>query len=221
MDLKLKRKASDYGIELSEQHYTLFRIYLDEIEDWNKHMNLTGLHERERIINELVLDSLIPLPFLPAEGWMLDVGSGAGFPGIPIKIYRPQLKMILLEANSKKVNFLKQVIRLLGLDEIRVIQGRIERNGGNLRPNGYHVITARALTNLRQVMQWCSSFLFPDGLLVAFLGSQAEKELQKSECLMKKHSLTPYRIIPYSLPEKRSIRSIVILKKGCAKNEKS
>jgi 16S rRNA (guanine527-N7)-methyltransferase len=213
VDRKLHQKALDYGIELSEQHHNLFRIYLDEIVAWNKRLNITGLHERERIINELIFDSLIPSPFLPEEGWMLDVGSGAGFPGIPIKIYRPQLKTILLEANAKKVNFLKWVIRLLKLDEIRVVQGRIERNGGDLRPHGYHIITARALTNIRQVMQWCSSFLLPDGLLVTFLGRQAEGELKKSEYLMERHSLTPYRIIPYFLPETGSKRSIVIFKK--------
>jgi len=96
-------KALDYGIELSWQQLELFHVYLEELWDWNQRINLTGLSTREKIVIELFLDSLIPAPFLPKKGRMLDVGSGAGIPGLPLKIYTPQLKTHLLEANSKKV----------------------------------------------------------------------------------------------------------------------
>jgi len=165
------------------------------------------------MIIELFLDSLIPSPFLPREGRMLDVGSGAGFPGLPLKIYRPHLRTHLLEANSKKVNFLKQVIRLLRLDEIEVIKGRIEKKGHNLHPTHYHLITARALAGLHQTIAWCSPFLLPGGLLLTFLGSRVKEALKQSARVMEEHSIMLHKTIPYLLPGKRSRRNILIFKK--------
>lgn len=209
----LNDKARDFGLHLSQYHLNLFRIYLTELKDWNQRINLTGLKSSERMVIELFLDSLIPVPFLPDTGRMLDVGSGAGFPGIPLKIYRPQLMTHLLETNSKKVSFLKQVIRLLGLKEIHVIKGRIEKDGGTLHPEGYHLITARALAGLSKTVAWCSPFLRPSGLLVSFLGSHAEEDLKGCERIMEANRMVIYRKIPYILPGKRSKRNTVIFKK--------
>jgi 16S rRNA (guanine527-N7)-methyltransferase len=173
----LRRKSLGYGIELSEDQLSLFQIYLDELCVWNRRMNLTGLSHRERMVFELFLDSLIPAPHLVGTGRLLDVGSGAGFPGIPLKICKPRLKAHLLEANSKKVSFLKQVIRLLNLDETEVIRGRIEKDGGSLHPDGYHLITARALAPLGRTIAWCAPLLTPGALLVSFMGGGVKDEL--------------------------------------------
>lgn len=209
----LSEKAIDFGVELSQNHLDLFSIYMDELLEWNRRMNLIGLSERKRIISELLLDSLIPTPFIPERGRMLDVGSGAGFPGIVIKICRPQLKTSLIEANSKKTSFLKQVIRLLKLRDVDVIKGRIEVNKNKLQSQGYHIITARALARLDQTIKWCSPFLFHEGLLIGFLGGSAEKELKKSKSLMEGNSLVVDKLIPYSLPGMRSGRTLAILRK--------
>lgn len=209
----LRDAALNFGIELSPQHLNLFRIYLAELIEWNRRINLTGLSAPKSMINELFLDSLIPVPFLPDEGRMLDVGSGAGFPGIPISIYYPRLKTHLMDANAKKVSFLKQVIRLTKLENIKVIKGRIERDGGYLHAEGYNLITARALSGLDQIITWCSPFLCHDGLLVGFLGSGAEKDLEKSKYARESESLIVYKKLSYILPEKQSMRTLVILKK--------
>ena len=188
-------------------------IYLNELIQWNRSINLIGLSKRERIINELFLDSLIPAPFLPSKGKMLDVGSGAGFPGMVLKIYYPRLKTHLLEPNSKKRSFLKQIIRLLNLDDISVINGRIEMDGDRLHPDGYHIITSRALTGLYRIIAWCSPYLSSDGLFVGFLGGKAEEELNKAKLPMEDNSLALEKLLPYSLPGKSSKRNIVILKR--------
>ena len=209
----LYNKALEYGIQLSQHQRNLFRTYLDELWDWNQRMNLTGLSTRERMAIELLLDSLIPAPFLPDEGRMLDVGSGAGFPGVPLKIYNPQLKAHLLEPNSKKVSFLRQVIRLLRLNEIKVIEGRIERDGSKLHPGGYQLITARALAPLAQTIRWCAPFLYPGGLLVGFLGRRADDELEKGRQIGERHQVSLHKVIPYSLPGKSSKRKTILLRK--------
>ncbi len=210
----LYNSALDYGVELSQDQLNLFRIYLDELWDWNQRMNLTGLSTRERMTVELFLDSLIPVPFLPERGRMLDVGSGAGFPGVPLKIYSPQLKTHLLEATSKKVSFLKRVVRLLRLNEIEVIKGRVEKDGSRLHGGGYQLITARALARLGQTILWCVPFLSSGGLLVGFLGRRAHDEIEESRKIMEQHHMILHNVIPYVLPGKKSRRHTVILKKA-------
>jgi 16S rRNA (guanine527-N7)-methyltransferase len=211
--MDLTQKAAEFGLDLETHHVNLLNLYIDELESWNKKMNLTGLKTRKRIVNELVLDSLIPAPFLPHNKRMLDVGAGAGFPSIPIKIYRPHLQMTLLEANFKKNRFLKRIIRLLRLTDIKVIQGRIENSGNILHQDGYHIISARALTNLGQVIEWCSSYLLPNGLLVTFLGEQAEEELQQNANVIEENFLVPSRTIRYTLTGERKRRIVIFQKR--------
>ncbi len=210
---KLRSWAQDFGIELSDYQLRLFGIYLDELWEWNKKVNLTGLSSLQRIITDLLLDSIIPSTFLPEKGRLLDIGSGAGFPGIPLKICRPQLKVHLMEANAKKVNFLKQVVRVTKLFEIEIIGGRIEKEGSILNPKGYHIITARALAPLPQILSWCAPYLMPGGLIVNFQGSQFGKTLEETSSIIKKYRLFHYKSFPYKLPGKDSQRHLLILMK--------
>jgi 16S rRNA (guanine527-N7)-methyltransferase len=176
-------------------------------------MNITGLTTRGSVITELFLDSLIPGPLLPEEGSVLDVGSGGGFPGVPLKIYKPRLSVQLLEANAKRVSFLKQVIRLLDLKDIQVIRGRIEERHGEQAHRRYDLVTARALASPLQTMLWCAPFLSCHGYLAIFLGSHPEKELAACEEAMKIHGLSIRKIISYLLPGKSKQRNTVILEK--------
>jgi 16S rRNA (guanine527-N7)-methyltransferase len=209
----LQEKSLEYGIALSEDQLDLFRIYLDELWAWNRRMNLTGLSNRERMVFELFFDSLVPVPHLAETGRMLDVGSGAGFPGIPLKICKPQLNAHLLEASAKKVSFLRQVVRLLSLEETEVIRGRIEKDRGILHPDGYHLITARALAPLGQTIMWCAPLLRPGSFLVSFMGGRFEDELKKNRQVIKDHDLTIHKKIPYTVPGRESARTTIILVK--------
>lgn len=209
----LKSWALDLGIDLSLHQIGLLGIHLDELWEWNKKTNLTGLSSRKKVIIELLLDSMIPSTLLPDKGRLLDVGSGAGFPGIPLIICKPTLTAHFLESNSKKASFLKQIIRLTELRQINVINGRIENSKDFLHLEGYHVITARALAHLAQVCRWCAPHLAPGGMLVNFQGEQFERTLDESSDEIERQGLSLHKTIPYSLPEKRSQRNILIFKK--------
>lgn len=216
---KLRSWAHDFGVELSPVQIHLLKIYLKELWEWNRHMNLTGLTTREGIIKELLLDSLIPLPLLPDHGRLLDIGSGAGFPAIPLKICRPGIKAHLVEANSKKASFLKQVIRITSLDQIDVIRGRVENSGTLLCPEGYNIVTARALARLPQTLIWCAPHLMPGGILVTFQGRQFEDTLRESSYVLKKHGLYLHKSVSYVLPETDCHRNILIFRKSdCSTN---
>ena len=179
-------------------------------------MNLTGISKPERMIIELFLDSLIAVPHIPPMARMLDVGSGAGFPALVIKLLVPDLRLCLVEANSKKVSFLKQVMRLLKLDGIEVINGRIELIKDKLPPDGFDVISSRALADLNQIINWSAGFLAEGGRLVYFSGSRVDEVLENSKYLMPDHDLTVDHLVPYNLPGIRGSRSIVILRKEMA-----
>ena len=210
---KFRSLLNRFGLKLSWDQTHKLGIFLDELEEWNKKLNLTGLSSRQSIINELLIDSIMPTSFMPDDGNLLDIGSGAGFPAIPIKICKPSLKCQLMEPNSKKISFLKQIIRLAKLEEIEVIKGRIEKEEGLLHPEGYDVITSRGLAPLPQFLTWGAPHLAPGGLIVAFLGSQSEEALKKSADVIRKHRLFPFKSLSYSLSGKSSGRNLLILKR--------
>jgi 16S rRNA (guanine527-N7)-methyltransferase len=208
-----QQDAVRFDVILKERDLQLFRVYLDELWEWNQHVNITGAATREEVLMHLILDSLIPGPHLPEAGNLLDVGSGGGIPGIPLKIYRPDLTVDLLEVKSKRVSFLKHVIRLLQLKGIRVIRGRID--GSDLLPEkeSYDVVTARALASPLQTVLWCAPLLRQRGVLVLFLGSDAEKGLATCRGALDRHSMAIEKTIPYILSGKGARRNVVIIKK--------
>ena len=205
--------VSEYNVKLSPLQLDLFRNYMGELWEWNLHINLTGLSSKRDIVVELFLDSLIPAPFIPTNGRLLDVGTGAGFPGIPLKIYVPNLKMTLLEANSKKVSFLRHIIRKLRLTDVDVIKGRIEQDGNGLHQGEFPLITARAIAGLGQTLAWCAPYLSQGGLLVSFLGPHVDERLNENKEVMESHGVDVYKMIPYFLPGKKTKRHTVIFRK--------
>ena len=206
----LFQSAAHFGINLTDQQLDLFRIYLGELWSWNRKFNLTGLEDRGRMVIELFLDSLIPSPFLPVEGDLLDVGSGAGFPGLPLKIHCPLRNTFLLEPNSKKVSFLRHVIRLIRLEEIHTVKSRVEHLPKGAR---YDMVTARALAEFGKALESCAPLVKDGGLLVLYLGACAEENLRESERSVAEQDLRVCKKISYTLPGKRSERHTVIFQK--------
>ena len=208
----LRVHAREVGISLDDEQMERFGIYLRELMLWNEKFNLTGLRSPERIVTELFLDSLIPAPRIPAEGRLLDAGSGAGLPGLPLKILYPGLEVHLLEARAKRVSFLKEMVRLLGLRGIEVIRGRIEKDLS--APDGYPWITARALAQFPQTVRWCSPLLCEGGVLVCYLGERGVETFEENRIEVEHAGLDLQEVIPYSLPGKSGRRHAVFLKKG-------
>ena len=207
------QKISWYGIDLTGGQADLLGIFIDTLIEWNKKINLAGTSDRSRIINELVLDSLIPVPFLLPEGNLVDIGSGAGFPAIIIKIARPDLKIRLIEANRKKVSCLRYVIHLLKLRDIEPVNKRIETLSEEIREWGCDMVTSRAMTGLENIIRLSCKFLKKGGLIIGFLGKNREEELACISGLAAQHNLQTHKLINYSLPEKETERTIVILQK--------
>ena len=214
MEIILKDGAEEVGVSLDQQIIHMFLVYLKELKEWNQKINLTSHKEDETIIIRHFIDSLSLVPYLPKKGSLLDLGSGAGFPGIPVKIVRPSLKVTLLEATRKKVSFQRHLIRTLGLSQIHVIQGRAERlKAGSALPASFDVVTSRALSKLEKFLVLGEPFVKKGGYLVAMKGRYAEEELKKSQEVIKALSLAINRKVEVQSPVLEGKRYLIFIEK--------
>ena len=167
--------AAQLGIELSElQAQQLIRL-LDELDDWNQRMNLTAIKERGAQITKHLLDSLSVQPFLQGER-VLDVGTGAGFPGLPLAIVNPSRQFMLLDSTAKKLKFIEHVSRSLELPNVQTVHTRAE----NFRPaQRFDIVLSRAVGPVEQFVKWAGHLVVGGGRLLAMKGRHPQDELGK------------------------------------------
>jgi 16S rRNA (guanine527-N7)-methyltransferase len=174
-DLILKF-AGKAGIALTESRAQLLSRHIQLMLEWNLRLNLTRITGTEEIIVRHLLDSILPAKFLPSSGWALDVGTGAGFPGIPLKIVYPDLQMVLLDSSRKKVSFLVAASAALGLKGIRVLHGRWQ-DFGKVKEHAdkFELITMRALKLEPEHITSLASVVLVAGGVLAWWGVGADR----------------------------------------------
>ncbi len=164
--------ARTLGLHLTASQVAAFGIYLEEVTRWSTRINLTALREPEDIVREGFLDSLACLPLIPPEAMRaLDVGSGAGFPGLPLKLARPNLSFTLVEASRKKATFLQHIVRQLDIAGVRVVQRRAEELAADPEEAGaYDLALARAVAPPPDQGRLVRPFLRPGGRFLVQIG---------------------------------------------------
>ena len=177
---QLRQGTRALGLSLTDEQLAAFQVYQAELLAWNQKVNLTSITAPDEIVSKHFLDSLAALQFqLPASNLQLiDIGAGAGFPALPLKIARPEWRVTLLEATRKKCDFLEHVIGVLRLKHARVIWGRAEtvaHEDGEREQ--YDLVVARAVAELATLAEYMLPFVKPQGLCVAWKGEQIETEL--------------------------------------------
>ncbi len=203
---------NQYNVRLSPYQFNLLGRYLEELLQWNKAFNLTGLHDIDSIVRHLLLDSLICAAQLRTRGPVLDIGSGAGFPAVPIKIYNPSVDIHLLEPTRKRANFLRHVRRVLCLSGFDIFHATLEQHKQNYSLL-YGAVTARAVMSPLDLVQLCSDLLDNQGELVLFLGEKGKNITNQILKEKKATGLALNSLIEYNLPGLRSTRHLVFLKK--------
>ena len=175
---ELQQKAAKIGVNLDQNKLSLFLQYYQELILWNRQINLVSERSVGEIIERHFVDSLTPLPLFTKEnGFLLDLGSGGGFPGIPLKIMLPALKVFLADASRKKTSFLSNVVSILNLKETNVMRGRIEALAAQEEfVAKFDTVISRAAFKLPQLIIFASSFLKPGGQLIAMKGPTAHEE---------------------------------------------
>jgi 16S rRNA (guanine527-N7)-methyltransferase len=209
----LERGTGALGLDLTPVQFEQFLTYLELLLKWNCMMNLTALRTPAEIISRHFLDSLLLLPHLPETGRLLDLGSGAGFPGIPLKIARPGLFIDLVEATAKKASFLKETVRRLGLSDVNVFPVFLGKEPLPVEPTGpWEVFLSRGV-NTEVVLKAVAPYWGPTRRLFLMKGPEWRKEIERLEPLLKKQRLGVEGTIPLNNPLSPRAWLLVILKK--------
>ncbi|KTD61178.1 16S rRNA (guanine(527)-N(7))-methyltransferase RsmG [Legionella spiritensis] len=192
----LQQGLSQLGLP---DHSDALLTYLSLLNKWNHVYNLTAVREIPAMVSRHVLDSLAVLPFIRGAR-IVDVGSGAGLPGIPLAIARPQTRVTLLDSNGKKTRFLEEVQRHLMLDNVEVIQSRIE----NYHPaQAFDTVISRAFSDLAQMIHWTKHVIDAHGIWLAMKGRYPQTELSMIDF--------PYQVHRYDVPGLDEERCSVII----------
>ena len=211
----LLEAARELGITLAERELSLFSLYEQELLTWNRIVSLVAIKSPFDIPIKHFIDSLTALPLLPREGKrLLDIGTGAGFPGLPLKIIRPDIDLHLLEASRKKVSFLKELIRKLGLPGVTIIHERVEqvmKNGRLLE--SFDCMISRAAFKMPELLNMGLHFLRPGGLLLAMRGPREEGVNQNIGQTIDNKGYYLEKIKDFHLPIGRVSRKIILYKK--------
>jgi len=203
----LRKGLSELGIFTSDQRINAFITYLSELKKWNKTYNLTGIRDDEDIIVKHFFDSLLYLKPLPdGEIRVADIGSGAGFPGIPMAIVRPEMEMYLIEPSVKKSAFLRHIIWLLGLKQISVVEKRIEDVKADQDLSApVDIAVTRALFGIQKFVKKSMHILSLEGVCVLNKGPKVKSELESLSGIYAE-------MIPVNLPLVGIVRCIVVAK---------
>ncbi len=194
--------ARVFDLDLDRSHTDLFAAHAIELLHWTRTTNLTSITDPYEIAVKHFVDSLAPAGMISSDAALLDIGSGGGFPGFPLKVVMPSLEVTLVDASRKKVNFLKHVIRTLKLEGIEALHIRVEKLAADpAYEKRFDIITSRALTDLKSFIAQARPLLAVDGLMIALKGIIDEAEVEA----VRSHILA---VESYKLPFARSKRSM-------------
>jgi len=211
---KMIEKAHEIGVDLELFHVEQFEKYQELLLEWNEKINLTAITEEGEILNKHFIDSLTCAAYIKDNESVIDIGSGAGFPGIPIKIVRPNAKMTLLDSLNKRIVYLKDVIEKLGLLNIDAIHGRAEEFGRNAAyREKFDVVTARAVANLKVLSEYCLPFIKVGGRFVCMKGSEYQAEIDDAKEHIKLLGCEIREVKEIVLPGTEIVHSIIVIEK--------
>lgn len=205
MQSKLHLAATQLGLPLSTRASADLLEYLNLLYKWNAAYNLTAIRELDKMLVYHLLDSLAIAPFVEGDK-ILDVGTGGGLPGLVLAIVQPNRSFTLLDANGKKTRFLQQVRRSLRLDNVEIVQERVEKLQTR---HCYDMITSRAFAQLHNMVAMCAPQLGNNGIMAAMKGRQAADELATAQ---RTHQLDNVQIHKISVPFMNEERNLVMFK---------
>lgn len=215
---KMTDGAKSLGITLSEKQLEQFYKYYELLIEWNKVMNLTAITELDEVISKHFIDSLSLIRAVKdlsgLDSSVIDVGTGAGFPGIPLKIAFPELKLTLLDSLNKRIKFLNEVIEKLDLDKIETIHGRAEDYGRDVKyREQFDFCVSRAVANAATLSEYCLPFVRVGGCFVPYKSGKIDEELETGRKAIRALGGDIQEIVRFELAGAEADRALVVIKK--------
>ena len=208
----LENGCRELGIELSQKQKNQFIQFYEFLVEKNKVMNLTGITEFEEVLTKHFLDSLACVKAIDMT--IMDIGTGAGFPGVPLKIAFPHLEACLLDSLKKRVNFLEESFELLGLEGIKAIHGRAEEYAKNKEyREKYDLCVSRAVSNLATLSEYCLPYVKTGGTFISYKSGTVQEEAEEAEKAINILGGQVKDITYFKLPDSEIDRSLVIINK--------
>ena len=210
------KKCSDLGISLSDKQIEQFLNYYELLVEWNSFMNLTAITDFDEVILKHFVDSISLCKYISFQhgDTLIDIGTGAGFPGIPIKIICPDCKITLLDSLNKRINFLNTVIEQLHLTDIITIHGRAEdiAKTKEHREN-YNYAISRAVANLSTLSELCIPFVKQNGYFISYKSEKGNEELLEAKNAIEILGGSVDKQISYQLPDSDLSRNLILIRK--------
>lgn len=218
----LRQKATQSGIDLTDKQIESLKIYYELLIEWNEKMNLTAITEPQDVALKHFCDSILLLSYadIPQNSYLIDVGTGAGFPSIPVKIVRPDIKLCLLDSLNKRLVFLKEVVDRLSFNDVQIVHSRAEDGARNAQlREKFDFATSRAVAQLNVLSEYCLPYVKVGGAFVAMKGKYSEEEIANSKNAIKTLGGKIEKVDTYNLVDS-SERTIINIKK-VSKTEKA
>lgn len=216
-DLSLKTGLEKLNISLSDKQLNQFIEYYDLLIEKNKVMNLTTITEYDEVIHKHFLDSLsiVLCSAFTSKGKIIDIGTGAGFPGIPLKIVFPELEILLVDSLNKRVNFLNEVIEILGLTNISAVHDRAEDLGHKKEHREkYDFCVSRAVANLSTLSEYCMPFVKKNGYFISYKSVKVEEEIKEAKRAVTLLGGSIVDNISFLLPNTEVERNLIVIQKN-------
>ncbi len=211
---QLEKQALELGISLKQEQLEKFYLYMNLLQEWNEKVNLTAITQPNEILQKHFIDSLTILPYIATDATIIDVGSGAGFPGIPIKIAKENIEVVLLDALNKRINFLNEVINQLTLSKISTLHQRAEEVGRDKKLREYFdYAVSRAVAPLSVLVEYLLPMVKINGKCICMKGSKVEEELKESKKAIEILGGEIEKVQEFALPNSDIKRSIIIIRK--------
>ncbi|RIP34919.1 16S rRNA (guanine(527)-N(7))-methyltransferase RsmG [Staphylococcus gallinarum] len=211
----LTKQLSIHGIELSEQQQQQFQTYYQMLVEWNEKMNLTSITEEHEVYLKHFYDSIAPSFYanFSQSISLCDVGAGAGFPSIPLKIIFPNLKVTIVDSLNKRIQFLNQLADALELADVNFVHDRAETFGKGVYRESYDIVTARAVARLSVLSELCIPLVKKGGQFIALKSAKGDEELADAAFGIGVFGGKVVDSISYELPEDAGERQMIIIEK--------
>ena len=213
-DKKMQEKSSELDINFSVEQLEKFYRYMELLIEWNEKMNLTAIIEPNEIILKHFVDSLTIIKYLKNAKTLVDVGTGAGFPGIPVAIMMSNLEITLVDSLNKRLIFLEEVIKELRLTNVKLVHSRAEEFGQNkMYREKFDIATSRAVANLSTLSEYLIPLVKINGNIISMKAAQAEEEIEQAKNAIKELGGKINKIEEFNLPQSDIGRTIILISK--------